>query len=197
MDTIRVMFYDKSKWAGEVLSSTWFAGGRLYKTFRSLDFCIGVDCWEDAFDWLLSVEKDKKISMIQFWGHGSPGNIFINNEQINTGIIRKDNVYHERALKLKDRLSDDAVIWLRSCGVFAGPSGHYFAKRWAKFFDCTIAGHTFIVGPFQSGLHTIKPNEEPTWDLKEGFDKQGNLLISKLWSPNTIFCLRGDIPKGW
>ena len=62
--------------------------------------------------------------------------------------------------------------------------------------ECKIASHTYIVGPWQSGLHTIKPDEEPTWDIDEGI-YDNKKMISMPWSPNTIFCLTGKIPEGW
>lgn len=191
------MFYDKSKWAGEHLTSSWFAGGLLYKTVRSLDVCVGVDSWQEAFEWLANVEPSKKISMIQFWGHGSPGNVWINGDSINNNIIRKDNQYHELALKIRDRLTDDAVIWLRGCSIFQGKKGQTFAKRWTKFWGCTVAAHTYIIGPFQSGLYTLEPGQEPYWDEGEGIDEKGEAEWSRFWKPRTIFCLRGYIPKGW
>lgn len=202
-NTIRVMFYDKTRWAGEELVSSWWAGGHVYKFFRKIDICKGVESWEEALDWMLSLDSTKKISMIQFWGHGSPGNVFINGDAINTNVLRSNHPLHLKFQALKKKLTDQSVIWFRSCTVFQGSKGSFFAKRWAQFFNCKIAGHTFVVGPWQSGLHTLVPDQEPYWPLDEGVAEEGkgwNGSASQMSGPfqtNTIFCLRGDIPTQW
>jgi hypothetical protein len=196
-DTLRVMFYDKSEWAGDKLVSSWFAGGLLYKAVRRLDVCVGVESWEEALDWLATYEPKKKISMLQFWGHGSPGAVWINGEPLRNNALKVNHPYNERLLQLKDRLADDATIWFRCCSIFAGGTGHKFASKWSTFFDCRIAAHTFIIGPFQSGLYTITPGQKPYWPLEEGIGEDGEMLWSHFWKPKTIFCLKATIPKDW
>jgi hypothetical protein len=50
----------------------------------------------------------------------------------------------------------------------------------------------------QSGLHTRKPNQDPSWSLEET-DKGPAWLrgMGIQFGNNTIFCLRASIPKGW
>lgn len=85
------------------------------------------------------------------------------------------------------------------CETFGAEIGQRFAKAWVDFFNCRAAGHTYIIGPFQSGLHILKPGEEPNWSPWEGL-KDGTPAAPKhaLWSrpsvPNTITCLHGRIP---
>lgn len=196
------MIYDKTKWAGEQLISSWWAGGQLYKFFRKIDVCVGVESWDEALDWLINVEPTKKIEMIQFWGHGSPGAIYINGEVLNTNALRTNNPLYSKMIKVRSRLAKDATIWLRACSVFQGTRGAFFSKRWAQFFGCKIAAHTFVIGPWQSGLHTLVPGQEPYWPLDEGVAQDNGYSgsgsqMSGPFKPNTIFCLRGDIPKDW
>ena len=51
-------------------------------------------------------------------------------------------------------LFDSAVSDLASVRSAAG---HDFARAWTDFFGSRAAGHTFIIGYWQSGLHTLAP----------------------------------------
>jgi hypothetical protein len=195
--SLDIMIYDSSDWAGEELRLSWIAGGKFYKLFRSVEHHAGFSSWEEAIKWILEVEPDKKINSIQFWGHGSPGRVWINEETLSARSVLATSNHRDLLLKLKKRLTSNSVVWFRSCNVFMGQEGHLFAKVISKMLGCTIASHTYIVGPWQSGLHTIRPDEEPKWDLEEGIEQSGKKLWSMPWSPNTIFCLTGKIPKGW
>ncbi len=199
--TLDLMFYDKSEWAGKVQTLSFINGGKFYRLFRGVENHAGFDNWHEAFTWLSQVESDAKIDSIQFWGHGFPGGIVMNGEALKSSSLKPQSKHYALLKAIKERLKPDSVIWLRSCTSFAGSIGKKFAKDLANFFGCTVAGHTFIIGPWQSGLHTLKPNSEPTWTDEEGFElnKEGVLKTawSKPWSPNTIFCLTGKIPKNW
>lgn len=192
-----IMFYDASDWAGEQLRFSWVTGGKFYKIFRSVEHYAGFESWILALKWLSGLEPSKKINSIQFWGHGSPGRVWINGDYLSARSILASSSHREHLLNLKNRLSEDSLVWFRSCNVFSGKEGHLFASAFSKFMNCKVASHTYIVGPWQSGLHTITPEQEPSWSLEEGFDKNGEKLWSMPWSPNTIFCLTGNIPKGW
>lgn len=196
-DKLDIMFYDASDWAGEQLRFSWITGGKFYKMFRGVEHHDGFLSWTEALKWILSVEPDRKINSIQFWGHGSPGRVWINEEFLSVRSVLASSSHRDLLLQLKNRLTKDSVVWFRSCNVFSGKEGHLFANTFARFLNCTIASHTYIVGPWQSGLHTIKPGEQPSWSEEEGFDKNGEKLWSMPWSPNTIFCLTGKIPEGW
>lgn len=191
-----IMFYDSSDWAGEQLRLSWVTGGNFYKLFRSVEYHAGFSAWEDSLNWIVSIEESRKINSIQFWGHGSPGRVWINGEFLSARSILASSKHRQLLLNLKKRLTKDSIVWFRSCNVFSGHEGHLFAKTISKFLECKVASHTYIVGPWQSGLHTIEPDEEPKWSIEEGY-KNGEKLWSMPWSPNTIFCLTGKIPEGW
>lgn len=196
-DKLDIMFYDSSDWAGEQLRFSWITGGKFYEKFRSIEHHAGFSSWKEALKWIISIEPDKKINSIQFWGHGSPGRVWINGDFLSTRSILASSEHRELLLQLKERLTFDSVVWFRSCNVFTGQEGRLFAISFSSFLDCKIASHTYIVGPWQSGLHTIEPGCLPNWSLEEGIGKDGKKLWSMPWSPNTIFCLNGKIPKGW
>lgn len=191
-----IMFYDSSDWAGEELRFSWITGGKFYKLFRSVEHHDGFDSWIKALNWINSVEPDKKINSLQFWGHGSPGRVWINGEYLSARSVLASSEHRAHLNNLKNRLTKDSLVWFRSCNVFSGKEGKLFAKVMATALDCKIASHTFIVGPWQSGLHSISPGQEPYWGDEEGM-KDGEKLWSMPWSPNTIFCLTGKVPKGW
>ena len=95
--------------------------------------------------------------------------------------------------RLRDHLlpGGDALFWFRTCETFAGAEGHAFARAWTRFFRARAAGHTFIIGPLQSGLHVLAPGEEPSWPEDEG----GHVWSSPR-APSTITFLHGTVRPG-
>mgnify|MGYP001547377037 FL=1 len=196
-----IMFFDRSDWAGDQLRFSWITGGLLYRLFGGVEVTGGFLNWQDALRWLAEVEPGQKINSIQFWGHGSPGRVWINNEYLSIRSLYPGNPHRDLLLKIKSRLTPESTIWFRCCSVFAKEEGHVFATTFSQFMNCRIAAHTHIIGPWQSGLHSILPGRQPSWSTQEGVGKNPDgttkILWSKPWSTNTIFCLTGKIPEGW
>lgn len=183
------------------LTHSWFAGGRLYRWMRWIDRCEGFSSWESALKWVAEYEGDRPIQQLQVWGHGSPGRSWFSGEPIHKSSVTY-GPHSENLQKIASRMTDDGLIWFRNCSVFAGTRGREFGKAWAKNMDCRIAAHTYIIGPFQSGLHCLSPGQEPAWDPMEGIaagtpDRPTKLKNSLPWSPNTTFMLSSDVPQGW
>jgi len=195
-DKLDMMFYDSSDWAGKELRFSWITGGKFYKLFRSVEHHSGFESWIDALKWINSVEPDKKINSLQFWGHGSPGRVWINEEYLSARSLLASSEHKQHLDSLKKRLTKDSLVWFRSCNVFAGKEGKLFASMISASLNCRVASHTFIIGPWQSGLHSIVPGQAPYWSDEEGYDGEKRLW-SMPWSTNTIFCLTGKIPEGW
>lgn len=203
----RLMIYDDTTlddgwdgWREDGLAYSWFAGGRLYRWVRWLDKVKGVGSWAEGLDWMLEEGKKEKISMIQYWGHGSPGNVWIGKESFNLRTLSKKTENCMKWKELSNYLTDDAVIWFRTCSTFGGPVGKVFASEFSKWVDCKVAAHTHIIGPLQGGLHSITPDQAPYWPDEEGFevvDGKKKSVWSTFGTPNTITCLRGSIPEGW
>ncbi len=182
------------------LSHSWFAGGALYRSLRRLDRFQGFDSWATALDWLSAVESEKKIEQIQYWGHGSPGRVWMNKKALTEGAFLGEHALALR--KLSARLTPESLVWFRTCSTFAGNAGHRFAQVWSQALGCRVAAFTHLVGPWQSGLHSIVPGDLPHWPNTEGIkegtpDKPTKLAWSSPWVPNTITCLGGSVPKGW
>lgn len=179
------------------LTHSWVAGGRLYKALRWVDECQGFDKWETALHWLATFKSPSPIRQIQIWGHGSPGKSWMSGESLTYRSVTRPDVQ-----KIAERMTDDGVIWFRNCSVFCGLKGKEFAKSWANELGCRIAAHTYVIGPLQSGLHSLGPGEEPDWPDGEGINEgtPGKVLScrsSMPWSPNTVFMLKSKVPEGW
>lgn len=198
---LRLMIYDAKPGDGffqYLLMLSWCIGGAIMKLFGRIDDYRGFSDWNDALKWLTSARPANRIGEIQFWGHGSPGTIWM--KGIPFDIINLFQSHTMRPLldKLKGRLLPNAesLIWLRSCSVLQGRRGHDFSTKLAGVLGCTVAGHTRIVGVTHGGLHTIRPGEKPSWPLNEG-EPEGVIPGYLKWGPNTIWFFQAKIPKGW
>ncbi len=198
---VRLMIYDQTTLEDgldvktDALAYSWKFGSKLYKTFRMLDQVKGVSSWNEALNWIYIESLKEPISMIQFWGHGSPGRAYIGND-----VLSNDDTWTTELKKIGANLTDDCVFWFRTCSTFAGDPGLKFAKELSKKLDCRVAGHTHIITFFHSGLHVLAPNETPHWSANEGVEHLSadgvyEMKKSAPFIPNTITCLRGSIPK--
>ena len=201
------MVYDATgvgrPWVQPGLTSSWIVGGALYRGLGRIDACYGASSWEDALAWLCSVEPGQKIEQIQFWGHGRWGSALIAKDVLDARAVLDDrHAHHEDLRTLRGRLSGrEALWWFRTCETFGREAGHRFATAWARFFDCRVAGHTYVIGPWQSGLHSVIPGQVPGWSPREGLPAHESepryALMSGPGAPNTITCLHGRIPAGF
>lgn len=197
---LRLMFYDATcRGRGPLpgLTHAWIAGGALYKTLRRVDAWHGVTRWSEALDWLLHVSSGRRIAEIQYWGHGQWGGLWIENELIQIDVLNPGHPLYDRFDALRSRMipRGRALWWFRCCDVFGTEVGHEFAKRWTRFFDCRAAGHTYTINFLQSGLHVLEPGAEPHWPEHEGvLPWMSHAKESSVLAPNTITCLRGEIP---
>lgn len=185
---MRVTVYDKNPGAGFsqwFLKTCWELACWFQKLVGAVDAYYGAKSWEDAQKWLL--EQKRPLTVIQYWGHGSPASVW----------LAQKLVPASEWLSLKPAVVPETLLWFRACSVFQNMSGQSFSQKLANGLGCTIAGHTFVIGPFQGGLHTRRPNTEPSWPFHEGTLKSKWPDHLKWWNPNTIFCLRTKIPEGW
>jgi hypothetical protein len=180
------MIYDASdKKPGVELADAWAAGGWLYRGLRRLDDCRGFLTWTEALEWLAGLGS---VDEVQYWGHGSPGCVWLGGEALDV-----------RALST---LRVTSLFWLRTCASFAGIPGQRLAKAMSSELGCRVAGHTFNIGPLQSGLHSLRPGLDPEWPETEGLaeglaEKPLAMRSSVPWAPNTITCLHGTVPERW
>jgi hypothetical protein len=91
-------------------------------------------------------------------------------------------------------------VWLRCCSTF-GHHGRDFAARLAERIGVRVAGHTHIIGAWQSGTHSLAPGERAGWDADEGVEITNGVARaardSSASAPRTISCFRLGLPEGW
>ncbi|MEZ4438017.1 MAG: hypothetical protein R3B72_02955 [Polyangiaceae bacterium] len=185
------------------LSDAWWAGGRLYDALGRIEHHHGARSWGDALAWLAEVEPSRPLGRIQYWGHGRWGRALLGGEGLGIEALAPQHPHHRALARIRERLDPEAgALWFRTCELFGARAGQDFARRWADFFARPVAGHTYIIGFWQSGLHRLAPGEIPTWSPDEGLlrgdaDDPKEARWSRPWLPNTISCLRGSIPAGW
>lgn len=187
---MRVMVYDATDTKpGIELGDTWELGGWLYRHLRRLDRCFGATSWFEAVEWLAQTsEVEGGLDEIQFWGHGSPGEVWINGHSLN--VVNVDAL-------AKVKMKPAGLFWLRTCASFAGEPGHLLARRMRDVLGCRVAGHTFNIGAWHGGLHSLRVGAEPAWSVSEGFGANGRPSFGTPWSPNTITFMHGRVPEDW
>jgi hypothetical protein len=205
MRPLRLMIYDETCNGRGVLpglTQSWIAGALLYRGLGRLDAAHGARSWDEALAWLAGHEPGHEIGEIQYWGHGKWGQLYIAREILDVSALSTTSPLRPRLDAIRARMAPGASWWFRTCETFGARTGHEFAMAWTDFFERPAAGHTFIIGPWQSGLHSLAPGEVPTWDEAEGIEAGTARAPEKaLWSgpgrPNTITCLGGRVPAGW
>ncbi|RMG17301.1 MAG: hypothetical protein D6729_09150 [Deltaproteobacteria bacterium] len=185
------------------LTHSWIAGGWLYRALGRLDAYRGFERWSDALEWLAGYAPERPISEVQYWGHGTWGTLLMDRKPLDRRALRPGHPLSPLLRTLRSRLCGArALWWFRTCETFGARPGHDFARAWVDFFGTRAAGHTFIIGPWQSGLHSLGPGEAPGWSETEGL-KAGRPEepVAARWSgpgrPHTITCFHGAVPPGW
>lgn len=201
---LRLLFYDdtcRTSRYGVGLTHSWITGARFYHATGKFDATMGVRSWAEALRWLATYRAEEPIAEIQYWGHGKWGQLFIDRATIDATVLRPGHEHHRHLEQIRERLvGPEALWWFRTCETFGAERGHDFAQRWTEFFGCDAAGHTYIIGPLQSGLHALSPGKSPRWSAVEGIAEGTPEAPQKaLWSvpgaPRTISCLRATLPR--
>jgi hypothetical protein len=187
---MRVTIYDKNPGQGFsqwFLKTSWLVGCFIQKLFGKVDDYFGASSWEEASAWL--EQQPTPILSIQYWGHGSPGRVWLAQRQLRLEYFDC----------LMGRITRDTVIWFRTCSTFQGTLGLAFSQEYSTALNCTIAGHTRIIGPLQGGLRTRTPGSFPSWSVHDTeFSKYGSWIpVWARWGDHTVTCLATKIPEGW
>jgi len=204
---LRVVVFDdtgagSAPWQG-LLTRSWRVGSALYQRRRDacVDAAYGARSFADALAWLCSVQPTRRLGEVQFWGHGLFGRVFVGSDVLDERALGVHGAHHADLVALRGRLvGPEALVWLRTCSAFGGRRGQAFARALADVTGCRVAGHTHVIGPLQSGLHSLCPGAPPHWPVDEGVrdgDEARSALPSTWSAPHTITCLTGRIPAGW
>lgn len=179
---MKLAIFDTSKAAGSVRHA-WPIGAGILKARGKLTHVGGFKDLADALQWSTGAGTGV-VDQLEIWCHGFPGG------------IKWGEQYYQGTLPMLDQvaraMAPGGVVWFRACRVFHGDKGIRFAGEAAGALRCLVAGHTYDIGPLQSGLHTMDPDERIAWPADEGGAKP-----SRPWHPNTIHCLQNDIPGGF
>jgi hypothetical protein len=204
MRGLRLILFDRTcvNRAGLGLSRAWSTGSRLYSVLGRCDGHHAAESFTDGLAWLSSFRAAEPVSELQYWGHGKWGRIFVGQEPLDRSALTQGHAHHAALCRLRERLLPDSLVWFRTCEAFGANAGHDFARAWTDFFGCRAAGHTYVIGYWQSGLHALAPGEVPSWSTEEGLvegtpARPARAAVSLPGRPNTITCLQGRVPDGW
>lgn len=205
LSPLRLLIYDSTCLGSKPylpgLTHSWIAGKHLYQITRPFHRSFGASSWHDALQFLATIAPLYTIEEIQFWGHGKWGRVMINGSPLDTSALLPDHPYFPWLAAIKARIaSPSSLWWFRTCETFGALSGIDFATQWAAFFQCRVAGHTQIIGPWQAGLHAIEAGQTPFWSPSNGLIKgtpeaPTASAYSRLWHPRVISCLQPNLPQ--
>ncbi|MDG1482372.1 MAG: hypothetical protein P8R54_22465 [Myxococcota bacterium] len=181
------------------LTWAWSAGGPLYRGLGRLDEAKGVTSWAEGLAWLAG--QTAPIAEVQFWGHGRWGRAMVGGDILDAAALHPDHALNPMLRRIRDNLSGpEALWWWRTCETYGALAGQQFAERWSSFLGCRSAGHTHIIGVWQSGLRGIRPNQKAWWGPEEGLAsgtpaRPTQARLSSMRAPDTISFLSGTIPE--
>lgn len=203
-DPLRLIVYDATQRRRQprALGYSWQFGSYLYQGLERIDAAYGAHSFTDALRWLQRYEPSRAIGELQFWGHGKWGRIFIDREALDRGVLAEPHPHYAAFRAFRERLRPDALLWFRTCETLGAHAGQDFAAALGDATGARVAGHTYVIGFFQSGLHCLRPGATADWSPSEGLS-QGSAEapeqahVSTPDAPNTITCLSGAIPEGY
>lgn len=202
---LRLLLHDATcagrRWAPG-LSLAWSAGARLYSGIGRIDGWHGASDWAQGLAWLASYRPAEPIASIQFWGHGKWGRALIDRDSLDAAALAPGHPLRQALEAVRERLAPEACWWFRTCETFGAEPGQDFARRFTDFLGRRAAGHTFVIGHWQSGLHSLAPGQTPGWSPDEGLAggtaaTPARARRSRPGAGNTITCWHGHIPAGW
>ena len=198
---MRVLVYDKTcVTSGRGLSIAWAAGSGLYRALGRISKSHGVASWSEALSWIATLEQP--IDELQFWGHGKWGGALVGDELLDARSLSRDHEHRPGLDALRVKLAPDALIWFRTCETFGARRGIAFAEQLSDSLGARVAGHTYVIGFQQSGLHGLAPGAHADWSPDEGLvEGTPDDPVRARWShrsaPNTITALSGRVPAAW
>lgn len=203
MKPVRLLVYDRTcAFVGPRpgLSTVWRAGSVLYRALRRLDATRGVSSWGEALAWIATF--DRPIAEIQYWGHGKWGSARVDDDLLDARALSPTHRLNGKLAAVRERLAPNALVWFRTCETFGARAGHDFAMRLADWLGARVAGHTFVIAAWQSGLHGLSPGIRPDWPEDEGLaegtpERPVRALGSARAMPHTITCFDGEVPPSW
>lgn len=204
MRPLRLLVYDATQRSRSprALGVAWHTGSYLYRGLGRIDAAYGARSWTDAFEFLATHDAGRTVGEFQFWGHGKWGRALIHGESFDRGYLSDAQSRFPSFARFRERLEPGALVWFRTCETLGARPGQDFAQALSDHLGARVAGHTFVIGFFQSGLHSLMPGQTPSWSANEGIasgtpDHPERALSSGPRLPNTVTCFDGAIPEGF
>lgn len=199
---LRLVIYDKTQRSREprALGWSWSLGAFGYRAAGFIDAARGVTSFAEGLLWAERAGDSRPISELQFWGHGKWGRALVERESLDRGALSPTHALYRHLVALRDKLAPNALVWFRTCETLGARAGADFAMALADFMGARVAGHTFEIGFFQSGLHLLAPGTEPSWAETEGLaegtpEAPLRALPSSPDAPRTITCFSHRVPE--
>lgn len=177
----KLMIYDASE--KSFVGMTWKAGATLFSPY--FDKILAVHDWTDCER--LVKELPEKYDEVQFWGHGSPGFIYVNKQPATASFW----------FALSEKVNPNANVWLRVCYFAATSFGKTMMNQISKNLNARVIAHTYSIGQWacQSGTRAVTPTALAAWPSTEGVGADKSFSHSAPWAPNTVSALSLTPPK--
>jgi len=186
------------------LSPIWRAGTVLHRLTGAADASLGATSWSEALAWAADTSRarGRPIGSVQIWGHGGWGSMALGKTALDAAALRPDHALAAPIDALRGCLDGpESLFWMRCCSAFGHSIGQRFAEALALRLGCRVAGHTHIIGFFQSGTHSLRPGERAGWPVDEGVLREDGRATGARWStrsaPNTVSCLSLGLPEDY
>ena len=193
---MKLLIYDASRSAGPV-GLSWKLGARIMRRF---DKAYGATrSWLEALSWANAALGDRPLEHFEFWGHGHWGSASINHDWLTYDSLTTQLICRA-LLSLGEHCSPSSLIWFRTCSTFGNVAGQRFAWRICDLTGARVAGHTYSINAFHSGLHSVRPCRRVTWPVKEGvrlIKGREATTPAHPFAPHTVTCLASRVPRGW
>jgi hypothetical protein len=205
VSALRLLIFDATHKPGERgLRSAWRAGASLYRGLGRVDAAFPATSWAEALAWLGSVDKGRNIESIQFWGHGKWGAALIAEDVFSAAALGPTGTHAPALASIRERMLPEgrSLVWFRTCETLGARRGQDFAMQLGEQLGASVAGHTYVIAAFQSGLHGLRPGNQPRWSETEGLERGTAEAPEKAyWSsasaPNTIHFMNNTVPASW
>jgi hypothetical protein len=158
----------------------------MYQRLGWIDGFQSTASWDIAWP---DGEAGGTIDELQYWGHGKWGEARAHDDVLHAGNLA-------RLAALRGRVG---LLWFRTCETFGARAGHDFAARIADYLGARVAGHTYVIGFRQSGLHALSPGECAQWPLDEGLAEgtpdAPRRAHGSRWRARTVTALTPRLPE--
>jgi hypothetical protein len=145
-----------------------------------------VRSWEEALERLCALAAQQlKLSELQFWGHGAPGQVLLGRDVLDAQRLMDCALFQRWAAMRPFQPHSAGLIWFRTCYTMKGDEGRAFATALCEQLQCRVAGYTQYIHVLQRGLVVKLPSQPAEWADEGLATPTGTVLFWSL-SPPTL-----------